>query len=222
MFTRRERATNENIKITFYQEETPTNFQVGVIGARKKPYILKFNPDEVSCSCPDYFHRTIKPICKHIYFIIHLARNHLIFNTVNEITELKTEEKINIIRENLKAVIDQKKLEQNNTVSNTISIERDDCCSICMSELTGEIDKCRSCAHVLHMDCLRGWWDIRVNSWTNNKGKCPYCRHNSGFMHIFSEVEDPWEKFNFETNIIEQPSNVLEIMERLEGMNVGC
>ena len=84
---RKERAKTQNMKITYYSDEGDS-YQVGVLGSRKLPYILKFSPTSITCSCPDYQIKEHKPICKHIYFIIHLAKNNLIFNTVDQLIDL--------------------------------------------------------------------------------------------------------------------------------------
>lgn len=199
---RKERATSQNMKITYYKEESEEKYQVGVLGSRRLPYILNFCENSISCSCPDFCTRTQKHICKHIYFIIHLAKNNLIFNTVNELSELIHREKVRTIRENLLSVIDKKKMETNSSESNTISIERDDCCSICMEPLSENIKKCMKCEHVIHHQCLTDWWDLNrrlTHQHDVSNGKCPYCRANNGFAYIFQALEDPWEGFNFQT-----------------------
>jgi len=195
MSTRKERATTQNMKITYYEEESESNFKVGILGSRKVPYILHFHPANISCNCPDFERRGL--ICKHIYFVIHLARNYMIFNAVQELRDLKTEEKIKTIRNNLVDMIDKKKLENNNSESNTISIERDDCCPICCSDLEGRIEKCGQCHHCFHYLCLDSWWTLG-SRYETIRGKCPYCRQENGLSHVDGVVEtDPWAAFSF-------------------------
>jgi len=191
---RKERAKTQKMKITYYSDEGDS-YQVGVLGSRKLPYILKFSPTSITCSCPDYQIKKHKPICKHIYFIIHLAKNNLIFNTVDQLIDLIDVDKVAQIRENLMQVIDKKKMDSMNSVQNTISIERDDYCSICTMELDGQIEKCHECEHVLHINCLEGWWND--TSYGRNIKRCPYCRCDTGFSHIFEAPDDPWERFDF-------------------------
>ncbi len=197
MSTRKERATSQNMKITYYEEESSKDFKVGILGSRKVPYILHFHPENISCGCPDFKTRGV--ICKHIYFIIHLAKNYLIFNTVQKLDDLKNEEKIITIRENLASMIDKKKMDGNNSQSNTVSIERDDCCSICFVDLEGRIEKCSQCEHCFHFNCLDSWWSLPSHYHDVIRGKCPYCRNERGLSHVNGggENSDPWETFNF-------------------------
>ena len=194
--SRRHRAKEQNMKITYYNELNETSFEVGVLGSRKLPYILNFSPTCVSCSCPDYTIKQQKPICKHIFLIIHLSKKNNIFNQINKLSELQDAEKISQIKSNLLSVIDKKKLEANNTEKNTISIERDDYCPICMEDLNDKIEQCSQCEHVIHYSCLQSWWGLSL-SWNSNKGKCPYCRDNKGFSHLSDVKEDPWDAFDF-------------------------
>jgi len=192
---RKERAKNQNIKITYFNEEVDS-YQVGILGSRRLPYLVKFTDTSITCTCPDFSFRTVAPICKHIYFIIHLARNNLIFNTVEKLEDLISPEKIATIKENLLSVIDKKKMEANNSLRNRISIERDDCCSICTGDLENNLEKCSACEHVLHLTCLESWWRSSPHLGVQ-MGKCPYCRNDHGFGHIFGRTQDPWDKFNF-------------------------
>lgn len=205
--SRKTRAKEQNMKITYYNEVNETDFQVGVLGSRKMPYILNFSNSEVSCNCPDYTIKQHKPICKHIYLIIHLSRTTSIFNNISELTDLHDASKISEIKQNLLSVIDKKKLEANNGETNTISIERDEYCSICMGDLDNKIEKCSQCEHVIHYNCLTGWWNMS-SSWNSNKGKCPYCRDNKGFAHLENVNEDPWDSFDF--NKTSEPNDGVE------------
>lgn len=191
---RKERAQHQNLKITYYNETNETEYQVGVLGSKKTPYILNFSNSEVSCNCPDFTIRQHKHICKHIFFIIRLSKTNEIFNQIKSLTELQDDAKIRTIRSNLLGVIDKKKMD-NNDEENTISIERDDYCAICMGDLDARIEKCSKCEHVMHYSCLNGWWNM--STWNSNKGKCPYCRDNRGFTHVDNVMEDPWDSFNF-------------------------
>jgi len=95
------------------------------------------------------------------------------------------------------AIIDQKKLGAELQESNTVSIERDDFCSICMCDLNeGQIEKCSVCAHVMHIQCITSWWDLS-SRWNSLNGKCPYCKDPRGFAHIRQVDEDPWKNFDF-------------------------
>ena len=115
------------------------------------------------------------------------------------------------------AVIDRKKISAELGESNTVSIERDDYCSICMCDLDeGLIEKCSVCAHVMHIQCITNWWDLssRLN---NIKGKCPYCKDPRGFFHMTNKEMDPWKLFDFQASLedVAQEAIVQEVQEPL-------
>lgn len=196
---RKYRATTQPMSITYFKlQSNDTDFRVGVIGARKIPYILDFCQSRmnITCTCPDFEKREYKPLCKHMLFIVNLSNQRNMFNNLTCLDELKDVAKIAQIRESIMAIIDQKKLSAELGESNTVSIERDDFCSICMCDLDTQIEKCSVCEHVMHIQCITSWWDLsaRLNSLN---GKCPYCKDPRGFSHIRQNDEDPWKNFDF-------------------------
>ena len=197
---RKYKATTQPMSITYFKlQDNKTDFRVGIIGSRKIPYILDFcqSTMNITCTCPDYEKREYKPICKHMLFIISLSNQRNMFNNLTQHNELKDAVKLTQIRESIMAIIDQKKLSAELQESNTVSIERDDFCSICMCDLDeGQIEKCTVCEHVMHISCIISWWDLS-NRWNNIKGKCPYCKDPRGFAHIKQIDEDPWKLFDF-------------------------
>ena len=207
---RKYRATTQHMSISYFKlQDNHTDFRIGVIGARKIPYILDFCQSSMSitCTCPDYEKREHKPLCKHMLFIVSLSNQRNMFNNLTRHDELKDAAKLTQIRESIMAVIDQKKLSAELGESNTVSIERDDFCSICMCDLDeGQIEKCTVCAHVMHIPCIISWWDLSTR-WNSIKGKCPYCKDPRGFSHIRKDSEDPWHNFDFSngSEAAEQP-----------------
>ena len=197
---RKYRATTQIMSITYFKlQDNQIDFRVGVIGARKIPYILDFcqSTMNITCTCPDYEKRQHKPICKHMLFILNLSNQRNMFNNLTRHDELKDAAKLTQIRESIMAVIDQKKLSAELGESNTISIERDDFCSICMCDFDEEqIEKCSVCSHVMHIQCITSWWNLS-SRWNSIKGKCPYCKDPRGFFHIRQNSEDPWHNFDF-------------------------
>jgi hypothetical protein len=219
---RKYRATTQKMSITYFKlQDNPKDFRVGVIGSRKIPYILDFSVSklDVTCTCPDFQNRESKPICKHMLFIISLSNQRSMFNNLTSHIELKNETIISLIRTSLIAVIDKKKLSSELDESNTVSIERDDFCSICMCDLDNKIEKCSVCSHVMHIQCITGWWELS-SRWNLNKGKCPYCKDPKGFSHIKYMDEDPWKNFDFsleasapEAQSIEVPAPEAQALE---------
>ena len=196
---RKYRASTQHMSITYFKlQDNQTDFRVGVIGSRKIPYILNFcqSTMSITCTCPDYEKREHKPLCKHMLFIVNLSNQKSMFTNLTSHNELKDATKLSAIRDSLMAVIDQKKMSIDLSELNTVSIERDDFCSICMCDLDGPIEKCSICAHVIHILCLTSWWDL-TNSWNSIKSKCPYCKDPRGFAHIKNKNEDPWNLFDF-------------------------
>jgi len=197
---RKYRATTQPMSITYFKlQSNDTDFRIGVIGARKIPYILDFcqSTMNITCTCPDFEKREHKPICKHMLFIVNLSHQRNMFNNLTRHDELKDVAKLTQIRESIMAIIDQKKLGAELQESNTVSIERDDFCSICMCDLNeGQIEKCTVCAHVMHIQCITSWWDLS-SRWNSLNGKCPYCKDPRGFAHIRQVDEDPWKNFDF-------------------------
>jgi hypothetical protein len=196
---RKYRATTQLMSITYFKlQDNQIDFRVGVIGARKIPYILDFcqSTMNITCTCPDYEKREHKPICKHMLFIVNLSNQRNMFNNLTRHDELKDAAKLTQIRESIMAIIDQKKLSAELGESNTVSIERDDFCSICMCDLEDQIEKCTVCSHVMHIQCITSWWDLS-SRWNSIKGKCPYCKDPRGLSHIAQNSEDPWHNFDF-------------------------
>jgi hypothetical protein len=197
---RKYRAQTQQMEITYFKlQENKIDFRVGVIGWRKIPYILDFSQStmNITCTCPDYEKRQHKPICKHMLFIISLSNQRDIFNNLTDYEQLKDATKLSAIRQSMMAIIDQKKINAELGESNTVSIERDDYCSICMCDLDeGLIEKCSVCAHVMHIQCITNWWVLSTR-WNNIKGKCPYCKDQRGLSHIRHNEQDPWKLFDF-------------------------
>ena len=187
MSSRKERSISEKLKITSLNT-LPESIQVGVLGSSLKPYTVTFIENHSKCSCPDFTYRNV--VCKHIYFVINLAKN-IDIGGIDKLEHI--DERIMIIRENLLKVVEEKK--NLGGGCNSVIIDRDECCSICMTEFQGKIGKCTECSHVFHIECLNGWWNLSSNIWTNNQGKCPYCRSDNGFSHINSG--DAWSLFDF-------------------------
>ena len=197
---RKYRATTQHMSITYFKlQDNQTDFRVGVIGARKIPYILDFcqSTMDITCTCPDYQNREHKPLCKHMLFIVNLSNQRNMFNNLTRHDELKDVAKLTDIRQSIMAIIDQKKLSAELGESNTISIERDDFCSFCLCDFDGEhIEKCSVCSHVMHIQCIISWWNLS-SRWNSIKGKCPYCKDPRGLSHIRQNDEDPWHNFDF-------------------------
>ena len=142
---RKYRASTQNMNITYFKlQDNQTDFRVGIIGSRKIPYILDFSQSSmnITCTCPDFEKREHKPLCKHMLFIINLSNQKTMFNTLTSYDQLKDSTKLSVIRDSLIAIIDQKKMIADLSEGNTVSIERDDFCSICMCDLDTQIDKC--------------------------------------------------------------------------------
>ena len=198
MATRKARAKEQNMKITYYEEISSSEYHVGILGSRKIPYILQFNSSptdcKAQCNCMDFNLR--KNICKHLYLVMHLAKANTLFNTTETLPELQEPEKIQQIQTNLLQVIDKKKLEENNSTTNTVSIERDEYCPICMGDLETNIQKCTQCEHVVHSLCLQSWWETASTHWNNKNGHCPYCRATNGFAP--QGTGDAWDNFQFQ------------------------
>ena len=216
---RKYRATTQPMSITYFKlQSNSTDFRVGVIGARKIPYILDFcqSTMNIICTCPDYEKREYKPLCKHMLFIVSLSNQRNMFNNLTCLDELKDIAKLTQIRESIMAIIDEKKLSAELQESNTVSIERDDFCSICMCDLDeGKIEKCSVCAHVMHIPCVISWWDLS-NRWNSIKGKCPYCKDPRGFAHIKQVDEDPWKNFDFSNGSAAEEDADQQVPELLE------
>jgi hypothetical protein len=204
---RKYKASTQLMHITYFKlEDNHTDFRVGVIGSRKIPYILDFSQSSmnITCTCPDFEKREHKPLCKHMLFIVNLSNQKAMFNNLLTHNELKDLAKLSIIRDSLMAIIDEKKIGDSLSEANTVSIERDDFCSICMCDLDTQIEKCTCCSHVMHVYCITSWWELS-NSWNSKKGKCPYCKDPTGFSHIKNKEEDPWNLFDFHTASAEEP-----------------
>ena len=215
---RKYRATTQQMSITYFKlHDNQTDFRIGVIGSRKIPYILDFcqSSMNITCTCPDYEKRQHKPLCKHMLFIVNLSNHQSMFNNLTSHNELKNTIKLSAIRQNMMAIIDHKKINSELEESNTVSIERDDFCSICMCDLDVQIEKCSVCAHVMHISCIKSWWELSPR-WNNIKGRCPYCKDPRGFSHINYNAEDPWKLFDFHAAIEAVVQPVQELLPPAE------
>jgi hypothetical protein len=202
---RKYRAITQQMSITYFKlQDNKTDFHVGVIGSRKIPYILYFcqSTMSITCTCPDYLKREYKPLCKHMLFIISLSNQRNIFNNLMSHDELKNATKLSAIRQSIMDIIDKKKLNSELEESNTVSIERDDYCSICMCDLEEHIEKCSVCEHVMHISCINSWWNLS-NSWNYIKNRCPYCKDPKGLSHLRHNDEDPWRNFDFSIDVLQ-------------------
>jgi hypothetical protein len=143
-------------------------------------------------------------------FIISLSNQRDIFNNLMTHNQLKDAVKLSAIRQSIMAIIDQKKINAELGELNTVSIERDDYCSICMCDLDeGQIEKCSVCAHVMHIQCITNWWVLSTR-WNNIKGKCPYCKDQRGLSHIRHNEQDPWKLFDFQAALEDVVQQVQE------------
>ena len=215
---RKYRATTQQMSITYFKlQENQIDFRVGVIGSRKWPYILNFCQSSmyITCTCPDFEKRQHKPLCKHMLFIVNLSNHQSMFNNLESLDELKNTIKLSAIRQNMMAIIDHKKINAELEESNTVSIERDDFCSICMCDLDVQIEKCSVCAHVMHISCIKSWWELSPR-WNNIKGRCPYCKDPRGFSHINYNAEDPWKLFDFHAALEADVQPVQELLPPAE------
>ena len=201
---RKIRATTQNMCITFFKlQDNKIDFQVGVMGSKKKPYVVD-SCDElqnITCSCPDFQKREFKPICKHMLFIIHLCKDKDLFENFTTYTYNKYIKRLQLsrIRRLLMMKITNKQIMlKSEALNQIVTIERDDFCSICMCDLDGKIEKCSICKHVIHDSCLKSWWELSHNT---KNSKCPYCKNPDGFTHIKNVTEDPWRLFDFEAPV---------------------
>jgi len=162
------------------------NFSFEIIGSRNKKYSVTFSGESITCDCPD--HSFKKSVCKHMFFIIDLSKNTQLFQ-LSSLSDIQ--DKVSDLFDSITDVINSSEKK----VQSTIVINRDDHCSICHSEFeeSDHLEKCGTCQHVIHIDCLRSWWNMSVI--LNKEGKCPYCRSNNGFSHISKKREDPWILF---------------------------
>ena len=215
---RKYRATTQQMSITYFKlQENQIDFRVGVIGSRKWPYILNFcqSSMNITCNFTDFEKRQHKPLCKHMLFIVNLSNHQSMFNNLESLDELKNTIKLSAIRQNMMAIINHKKINSELEESNTVSIERDDFCSICMCDLDVQIEKCSVCAHVMHISCIKGWWELSPR-WNNIKGRCPYCKDPRGFSHINYNAEDPWKLFDFHAALEAVVQPVQELLQPAE------
>lgn len=202
--SRKHRARNEQIKIAKFTElnEDGSAFNVRVCGSRGVFYTINFsNSFGAQCSCFDFQRR--KKNCKHIYFVIGIvAKEESLFANISETPSFTTTELISMsqhIKEQVNLLYGESTNKFNEEKKSEIVVERDDFCAICQMDLvpTEELWKCQTCSHVMHLNCLEGWWNVSPDY----RDSCAYCRaknytqskiqNQSGFP-----ANDPWSIFS--------------------------
>lgn len=194
--TRKNKASKpSSMKIINFTKHDDGSFIVSIRGNRGIIYQVFFSEQSITCDCPDYQKHTVKPICKHMFKLICLSENNDIFNNSMLLSDLMNPLYLGRILENIMRIIDVKKIERYGSSQNQISIERDDCCSICYGDFDNDITKCSKCNHVFHQNCIHLSWNSAAY---NSHGKCPMCRTLNSFPQIGgSNNHDPWEIYNF-------------------------
>lgn len=183
------------MKIIFFLKNDDGSFIVYLKGERYMIYMVSFSERAITCSCPDYQKHSVKPICKHMFKCISLSENDDIFNNVMLLSELMVPQYLGPILNNIIRIVDIKKMERYGNPQNQISIERDDCCSICYGDFDTDIAKCSNCKHVFHQNCVRLSWNSAMY---NAKGKCPMCRELNSFPELGgNQNNDPWAMYDF-------------------------
>ena len=183
------------MKIINFTKYNDGSFIVSIKGVRGIPYQVFFSEQEITCSCPDYQKHTVKPICKHMFKCISLSENDDIFNNIMLLSELRNPQYLGRILDNIMRIIDIKKMERYGNPQNQISIERDDCCSICYGDFDTDITKCSNCKHVFHQNCVLLSWNSAIY---NARGKCPMCRELNSFPELGgNQNNDPWAMYDF-------------------------
>ena len=199
---------------------TDGSISFGVIGHTKEGYVVSFSKDNISCTCLDHIYRGhLGFVCKHIFFVIHLSKNNIIFDNTNYLKYLMNQSLIYIIRSSILKIIDIKKKEIQNVEQSVLHHpDRDSDCSICYESFKtnkmNKIQMCAVCKNSFHMHCIVTAW-----SYSSAKGNCPYCRAKSTDNKLLCDnnENDPWSNFNFniEANeIVEQPIEANEIVEQ--------
>lgn len=195
---RKQKATrHSNMKIVnFTQNPDDNSFEVLIKGTRGITYIVFFSEHSITCSCPDFQKHTVKPICKHMFKLIYLSENNDILNNSMLLTDLMNPQYLSRILTSILRIIDIKKMERYGGPQNQISIERDDCCSICYGDFDENITECSKCKHVFHKQCVRRSWN---SASYNARGRCPMCRELNSFPNLqgANGNYDPWEIYNF-------------------------
>ena len=183
------------MKIINFTKNDDGSFIVSIKGVRGIPYQVFFSEQEITCSCPDYQKRSVKPICKHMFKCICLSENDDIFNNVMLLSDLMNPQYLDRILENIMRIIDIKKMARYGNLQNQISIERDEYCSICYGDFDTDIAECLECKHVFHQTCIRLSWNSASYL---SRGKCPMCRAPNSFPQFGGfNNNDPWEIYNF-------------------------
>lgn len=204
---RKYRAKNENIKIAKFTQltEEGTAFNIRVCGSRGVFYTINFSTSfGAQCSCIDFQRR--RKNCKHIYFVIGMvAKEDTLFSSVSETPSFSSSELVNMCQRikaqvellysaNVNIFEDEKKKEKE------LVIDRDDFCAICQTDLNLDegLWKCQTCAHVMHKNCLEGWWNVSPEyrdscAYCRSKNEPPKKRHKSSSG--FGE-NDPWSIFS--------------------------
>ena len=193
---RKVKATKpSSMKIINFTRNDDGSFIVFIKGNRGIIYEVFFSEHEITCDCPDYQKHCVKPICKHMFKLICLSENVNIFNNSMLLSDLMNPQYLSCILDNIMRIIDIKKMERYGNPQNQISIERDDCCSICYGDFDTDIVECLKCRHVFHQNCIRLSWNSAAY---NARGKCPMCRTPNSFPQFGGlNNNDPWEIYNF-------------------------
>lgn len=193
---RKNKASRQSpMKIINFTKNDDESFIVSIKGVRGIPYQVFFSEQEITCSCPDYQKRSVKPICKHMFKCICLSENDDIFNNVMLLSDLMNPQYLGRILENIMRIIDIKKMARYGNPQNQISIERDEYCSICYGDFDTDIAECLECKHVFHQTCIRLSWSSASHL---SRGKCPMCRAPNSFPQFGGfNNNDPWEIYNF-------------------------
>ena len=218
-FRKREATRPSSMKIINFIKNDDGSFIVSIKGVRGIPYQVFFSEQEITCSCPDYQKHSVKPICKHMFKCICLSENDDIFNNIMLLSDLMNPLYLGRILENIMRIIDIKKMERYGNPQNQISIERDECCSICYGDFDADIVKCLKCNHVFHQNCIRLSWNSASYL---SRGKCPMCRTPNSFPQLGGfNNNDPWEIYNFppppEPVLVPEPVPELELLDIVIG-----
>ena len=194
-FRKNKASRPSSMKIINFTKYNDGSFIVSIKGVRGITYQVFFSDQEISCDCPDFQKHSVKPICKHMFKLICLSENNDIFNNSMLLSDLMNPLYLRRILDNIMRIIDIKKMERYGNPQNQISIERDDCCSICYGDFDTDIAECLKCKHVFHQTCIRLSWNSASYL---SRGKCPMCRAANSFPQFGGfNNEDPWEIYNF-------------------------
>ncbi len=205
------------MKIINFTKNDDGSFIVSIKGVRGITYQVFFSEQAITCDCPDYQKRSVKPICKHMFKLLCLSENDDILNNVMLLNELMNSQYLGRILENIMRIIDIKKMERYGNPQNQISIERDEYCSICYGDFDTDIAECSKCRHVFHQTCIRLSWSSASHL---SRGKCPMCRAPNSFPQFGGfNNNDPWEIYNFPPPLVlaQEPVPELELLDIVIG-----